>query len=317
MKFFITGGTGLIGKRLVAQLAEDPANELVLSSRKSEERLKKLWQKDKIFTPSQLNKMKVVPFSREILEGELPDTDCIINLAGSPIFDQKWTKKYKEELISSREETTQLLFSVVSSLPKNKQPSLIISGSAIGCYGTSWLTPFDESSAYGEDFLADVTKRWEAPAKNMNAKIASRKVILRIGIVLDPGGGMLGKMLTPFKLGVGGKLGSGQQWISWIHRDDLVRLILHIISDENYSGPVNAVNNHPVTNTEFTEELGKALSRPTLIPAPAFGLRALLGERANFLITGQRVSPSVANKNHFEFQFDTLPKALSDLLNKT
>jgi uncharacterized protein (TIGR01777 family) len=236
--------------------------------------------------------------------------DAVIHLAGEPVA-QRWTEDVKKRIVRSRTVGTQRLVQALSVL--REKPRVLVSASAIGYYGSRGDELLTESSSAGGDFLADVAEQWENAAL-LAASLGIRVVTLRIGIVLGRGGGALQQMLLPFRLGAGGRLGDGQQWMSWIHVDDIANLILTAATDERYRGPVNAVGPNPVRNEEFTQTLARTLRRPAIFPVPEFALRLIYGEMAKVVMASQRVDPRVARSNGFAFAFPDLGPALRDLL---
>ncbi|MEX2182490.1 MAG: TIGR01777 family oxidoreductase [Gemmatimonadaceae bacterium] len=237
----------------------------------------------------------------------LAGAEVVIHLAGAPIA-QRWTAARKRTIRDSRVEGTRQLAEACARMPR--RPALFLSASAIGIYGSRGGEVLDESSATGEDFLAEVGRAWEeaaAPAREAGMRV----VAVRTGLVLNPEGGALGKMLLPFKAGLGGTLGSGTQWMSWISREDWVRAMQFIIASPGLSGPVNLTAPEPVTNAVFTETLGRLLHRPTLMPLPAFGLKLIYGEMAQgTILASQRVLPRALTAAGFIFLHPTLATAL-------
>jgi uncharacterized protein (TIGR01777 family) len=244
----------------------------------------------------------------------LEGVDAAVHLAGESVAAGRWTPEAKRRIRDSRVLGTRLLAESLARL--RRPPRVLVSASAIGIYGDRGDTPLDESSALGADFLAGVGKEWEAAA-GPASDAGIRVVQLRFGIVLAREGGALARMLTPFKLGVGGPLGSGRQWMSWIAIDDAVGSILTVLTNEAARGPVNAVAPEPVRNAEFAARLGAALHRPSVLPAPAFALRALFGELADgALLASQRVVPARLTALGYRFKYPTLPEALEAILGR-
>lgn len=245
---------------------------------------------------------------RESLEG----VDAVINLAGESIAQGRWTGLKKVRILSSRVDGTAFLCQALSSL--NKKPSVLLSGSAIGFYGHRGDETLTEASAAGDGFLADVCKQWEAATKD--AKDAGIRVVYgRIGVVLGKGGGAMSKMLPLFQSGLGGPLGTGSQYWSWIGLHDLCRASEFVLSNASIAGPVNLVAPNPVTNKEFTAELAAQLHRPAFLPAPSFALKIALGDMADeMLLASQKVLPAVLQSNKFAFEHAQLKSALSALL---
>jgi uncharacterized protein len=234
----------------------------------------------------------------------LENADAVVHLAGAPIA-VRWTARRKREILESRVSGTRRIVDAIAKL--QRAPRVFVSASAIGYYGDRGGEELTEESSPGTDFLADVVREWERAAQGASV----RSVQLRFGIVLSPRGGALAKMLPAFRIGIGGRLGSGGQWMSWIAIHDLVRAIRFAITSDSLHGPLNAVAPHPVTNAEFTETLGRVVRRPAMIPVPAFALRALFGEMAGLtLLASQRVSPRRLERAGFQFEYPTLEGAL-------
>lgn len=293
----ITGSSGLIGTALVAALEAD--GHLVRPIVRRPPRAEKHeigWQPDK----------------GTIDAVELEKVDAVVNLAGAGIADKRWTAAYKKEILDSRIRGTTLLCQMLAR--QKTKPSVLVSSSAIGYYGTRGDEPVDESSPPGTGFLAEVCQQWEAAT--LAARDAGiRTVNLRTGFVLAKEGGGLAQMLTPFKLGVGGVIASGKQYMSWIALEDLVRAIQFSLSAPALMGPVNGTAPQPVTNREFTKTLGKVLGRPTIFPVPAFAARLAFGEMADdMLIGGVRVDPRALLNARFEFKYPELEVALRHIL---
>ncbi|MEY3701094.1 MAG: hypothetical protein RI891_386, partial [Gemmatimonadota bacterium] len=237
----------------------------------------------------------------------LDGVDAVVHLAGENV-GARWTAARRRAIVDSRIQGTRLIAETIAKMPR--KPEVLVSASAIGIYGVRGDEWLDESSTLGDDFLAEVGTQWEAataPAREAGVRV----VHLRIGIVLAAGGGALGKMLLPFQLGIGGVLGTGRQWMSWISREDLIGAIHHAIQTPSLAGPVNAVAPTPVTNREFTKGLGRVLRRPTIAPVPAIVLRALFGEMAEgTVLASQRVRPAALEASGFDFLHRTLEDAL-------
>jgi uncharacterized protein (TIGR01777 family) len=236
--------------------------------------------------------------------------DAVVHLAGEPIA-QRWTPEAKRRIRESRVEGTRRLITGLSGLPS--LPRVFVCSSAVGFYGSRSDEVLSETSPPGTDFLASLCVQWEQSAAEASS-LGMRVVSLRTGMVLGPGGGALARMLLPFRLGLGGRLGSGRQWMSWIHLDDLLGLIEFALGHEEVSGPLNATAPNPVTNREFTAALGRALHRPAFLPVPGFALRLLFGEMASVLLSSQRAIPRAALDGGFEFRHPELGPALQDVL---
>jgi uncharacterized protein (TIGR01777 family) len=294
LKIAIAGGTGFIGSHLVKYFTERDHHVILISrSRQS----------------SHTNRISCIPWDR--LDERLDDLerlDAIVNLAGESI-NQRWTKAAKQRILNSRLETTGAVARIVEKL--HSKPKVVINGSGMSIYGTSETETFDEtSSPHITDFLADVVKHWERAADQISD---TRVVKLRIGIVLGKDGGALPKMMLPYRLYAGGKVGSGKQWLSWIHIDDMVRLVEYCITCQDISGPVNATAPNPVTNDQFGRAIARALRRPHLFPVPALVFKLLFGELSVLLLEGQRVLPEALLHNGFKFIYPTVDVAMKEL----
>ena len=298
MKILITGASGLIGRALSRELRAQ-GHTVVAAVRRE---------------PKADGEIRWDPKAGTIDPAAFDGTDAVIHLAGAGIGDKRWTTAYKRELLESRTLGTRTLALAMASAPH--KPSVLLSGSAIGYYGARGDEQLDENARPGDDFLATVTVQWEAaaaPARDAGI----RTVFLRTGIVLSTEGGALKKQLPIFKAGLGNKMGKGTQWQSWISIDDEVRAIIHLLTS-SVSGPVNLTAPEPVTNAGFTRALGRALRRPTVLPIPSFGPKLLLGgEMADALLfTGQRVVPTVLERDGFRFEHRTIDDALKSLLSR-
>lgn len=284
MKIVGTGLSGLIGRALADRLEQN--HEIV--------RLKRA----DLSRPDE--------WSRAI-EG----SGAVINLSGENIAAKRWTPKQKEELRSSRLRTTEAL---VNAIAKTSQaPGVLINASAVGIYGPRDSSPLDETAGPGRGFLSEMCQEWETVAKKAEA-YGVRVVFLRTGIVLDKEQGALAKMAAPFRWFVGGPLGDGKQYLSWIHLEDEVNAIIHCLKNRSVAGPVNLAAPDPVTMKEFTTVLGRVLKRPSFVPVPGFALRILLGEMSEMLLTGQKAVPTKLLSTGFQFRFPSLEPALRDLL---
>ena len=302
MRLLLLGCTGFVGKELLTTLLEEGHNISVVS-RKSIDRLNlKTNLSDLNFIKTDLSKEQ--NWKDENLINVLKDSDGIINLIGEPIADKKWTKLQKQKIEDSRINTTRFLMKTLKEYKIN--PKVLINGSAIGYYGTSLSEEFNENSSSGNDFLAKLCKKWECVASEK--PFFSRLVIFRIGIVLESEGGALAKMLPIFKIGLGGPIGDGMQWMSWIHRSDLCALITRALVDKKFSGVYNAVAPEPVLMKDFSNTLGKCLNRPNLLPVPGSILKLLLGDGATLVLEGQKV---ISKKlNFYKFKYPLLEKAI-------
>jgi hypothetical protein len=304
MKILVTGSTGLVGTALVSALARD-GNTVC--------RLVRPQSTAPVETKDGFNVMWN-PTTGE-LGGAGVGPDAVVNLAGAPIGDGRWTAERKATLRSSRIESTRALVNALGKM--NARPRVLVSASAIGIYGNRGDELLTEESKPGGDFLAGVAQEWEAEALKAEA-LGIRVVHARFGIILAQEGGALAKMLLPFKLGAGGRLGSGKQWMSWVALDDVVGILRLAIENASVRGAINVVASQPVRNEEFTKVLAKILRRPALFPAPAFALRLALGEMADaLLLSSQRVVPQALEKLGYRFLHEDLNSALTALLAKS
>ena len=304
MRLLLLGCTGFVGKELVPALIKE-GHQICIISRKNINRLKIDIGLDK-FKFLKINLSNQQSWSNDNLINNLKEADGIINLIGEPIADKKWTISQKRKIESSRIDSTKFLMETLNKFRIN--PKVIINGSAIGYYGTSLTEEFNENSNSGKDFLANLCKRWEQVAAKK--PFFSRLVILRIGIVLEAEGGALGKMLPVFKIGLGGPIGDGKQWMSWIHRSDLCGLIINALVDKKFSGVFNAVAPQPVLMKDFSKTLGKCLNRPNLLPVPGNVLKLLLGEGAKLVLEGQKVISIKLREKNYKFKYPLLEKAI-------
>jgi uncharacterized protein (TIGR01777 family) len=240
----------------------------------------------------------------------LSGIDAVVHLVGEPIVDSRWTDAQKKLIRDSRVLSTRNLVAGLRSA--DSKPSALISGSAVGFYGNRGDEPLEENAAAGGGFLSETCRDWENEAAAAS-DVGIRVVQVRTGVVLSAEGGALKKMLPPFKVGVGGRLGSGRQWFPWIHIDDIVGIFRHAILTSSMKGPANGAAPEAVTNAEFTKQLGRALHRPAFLPVPELALRALMGEMADVLFDSQRVVPKAALEAGYEFQYPVLARALKDL----
>ena len=295
MKITITGASGFIGRRLLARLS---GHSLQVFSRGANSSL-----------PAGVGSAVWDPLQGPPPAAALAGTDVVIHLAGEPVA-QRWTAAAKRRIRESRVAGTRHLVDGLRQM--ERPPAALVCASAVGYYGSRGDEVLTESSTPGEGFLPEVCVAWEKEADGARV-LGTRVAKIRIGIVLDPKGGALAKMLPPFRMGVGGPLGNGQQWMSWIHLDDLVRLIVHAV-ERPLEGAVNGVAPEPVRNHEFTRALGKALHRPAFLPVPGFALGMIFGEMGEVLLASQRVLPAAAEASGFGFQHRRLEDALQDLL---
>jgi uncharacterized protein (TIGR01777 family) len=299
MKALVTGATGFVGPRLL-RLLDSP----VVVSR-SPERARQVV--GNLAGPIFRWDPQREPLPAEALEG----VDVVYHLAGESVAEGRWTASQKARIRDSRVIGTRNLVQGIARA--DRRPRVLVSASAVGVYGSRGDDELTESAAPADDFLAEVCVAWEREAMAAQQH-GVRTVTARTGIVLGAGGGALAKMLTPFKLGAGGPLGNGRQWMPWVHVADLARLYVHAADTASIAGPMNAVAPNPVRNSEFTKALGRQLHRPAFMPAPYLGLRLLFGEFAQVLFASQRVIPQVALDTGFVFQYPDIAAALREIL---
>ncbi len=299
MKALVTGATGLVGCRLVRELQ----GATVLGRDPSRARAK-LGEVSAFAWEPQVGLPPPEAFS---------GVDAVFHLAGEPVAEGRWTAAKKRAIRESRVTGTQNLVQALKLL--ENPPAVLVVASAVGYYGDRKNEELYEGSAPSSNFLAEVCVAWEAEALKAR-QLNVRVVTARIGIVLAKEGGALARMLLPFRLGLGGKLGHGRQWMPWIHVDDVVGLLLHAAQTEGVDGPMNVVSPNPVTNKVFTKTLGQSLWRPTLLPVPRLGLRAAFGEMSQILMASQRVLPKVAQDTGYRYRYPQLRPALDACLGK-
>ena len=309
MKLLLTGCTGFIGRELIPLLINE-GHSLTLISRQTKGRLNTIFNGSSIKV-IQMNPAESSSWDKEEIQNSLKSCEGVINLAGEPIAEKRWTTDHCKEITNSRIETTKNLIKNLRNL--RKPPKVLINASAIGFYGSHSQTEFTEENIQGDDFLANLCKEWEFTAKNKPR--ATRLLIVRIGIVLAKDGGALGKMLPIFRAGLGGPIGDGKQWMSWIHRTDLCKLINESVKNSAWSGVVNGVAPNPVRMNEFSNSLGQVLSRPSLLAVPGPILKLILGDGARVVLEGQNVQPQRLNKLKFKFSFPTINDAFQAILN--
>ena len=292
MKLLVTGGTGFIGRPLCESLTQDGHELLVLTRRLQQQPPRP--------------RVTFLPWDTSEWQHRIGDMDAIINLAGEPLAARRWTPRQKLRLWESRVASTHRLISTLAVLPQ--RPAVLVNASAIGYYGAQGDATLTEADPPGRGFLADLCREWEAQARRAEP-LGLRVVRLRLGVVLAADGGALEKMVPPFRWFMGGPLGSGRQWMSWIHRDDAIGLIRWALESPQVAGAVNATAPEPVTMRELASGLGRALRRPSWAPVPSFVLKALLGDMADVVVTGQRVVPETAKRQGYAFRYSQLPQA--------
>ena len=294
MRTLVTGATGLIGGKLLASLDD----AVVLCRRAGP-------------VAGAAQSLVWDPLAGPPPAAALQEVDAVFHLAGEPVAEGRWTDDKRRRILDSRVIGTRNLVRGLEAL--ERRPRVLVAASAVGYYGDRGDEVLDESSSAGRGFLAGVCEAWEREARQAEA-LGVRVVCLRIGVVLARGGGALARMATPFRLGVGGRVGSGAQWMPWVHIDDVVGLLLHASTQPNLHGAMNAVAPEAVTNAEFTRSLGRALHRPTFLTVPRPMLRAAFGEMSEVLFASQRVSPRAANESGYVFRQPHLAQALRDVL---
>ncbi len=297
MHVLLTGGTGLIGRYLIKEMLIRQHNVSVVT-------------RDVIAARRKLGS-NVDLWSGLEQQANLNDIDVVINLAGEPIADKRWCARQKRRLCHSRWNITEQLVSLINN--SDSPPRVLLSGSAIGFYGDSGDLIVAEDDPGQKSFTHMLCSRWETLALAA-ASPATRVCVLRTGVVLAKSAGALPKMVMPFKLGLGGPLGDGKQYLSWIHIDDMINAIFWLLENENLNGPVNMVAPYAVRNEQFASTLGRVLHRPTIMRTPAMLLRLLMGESATLILDGQHVIPKKLDDSGFQFRFRELEAALVDLL---
>lgn len=302
MNIMLTGGTGFIGGALSRVLKDAGHNVVITTRRKTGSFAGALH-----VTPLQWRPPEVIP------PDVISEIDAVINLAGESIAPKRWTEERKARILSSRVNTTRAL--VESMNNASVKPRVLISASAIGIYGPHGDEPVTEDSPPASDFLGDVCLKWEAEAYKAE-ELGVRVVTVRIGGVLEADGGALSQMIIPFKFFLGGPIGSGRQWFSWIHRDDIIGIITFALENDSISGPVNLTAPNPVTNREFSKALGITLHRPSFFAVPAFMVKLGLGELGGVLLTGQKVLPKKALDAGYTFKYTDVNEALEAIFNK-
>jgi hypothetical protein len=300
MKVLVSGASGLVGAMLVPKLASagHDVRRLVRNASRAA-------SGDLVWNPA-AGELDVVA---------LEAFDAVVNLAGESIASGRWTARKKAEIRQSRISATNTLAKALAQL--TTRPRTLVNASAIGFYGNRGEERLDETSSTGSgDFLSEVCRAWES-ATEPAARAGVRVIVTRFGVILSANGGALAKMLLPFKLGLGGKIGSGRQYMSWVAIDDVVGAIMHCLNDQNLRGPVNVVAPEPVTNAKYTKTLGRVLARPTIFPMPAFAARAAFGQMADeLLLSGQRVEPAKLLASGYAFKYPSLEATLRHVLTR-
>lgn len=296
MHIFVTGGTGFIGKALCGELCRRGENVTVLSRR-----------------PDTVAERTGLPVAAAASPDYLRDhpVDAVINLAGIPIADRRWSDARKQQLYDSRVTLTRQLVAAMAAAPR--PPGVLVSASAVGYYGDGGDQLLDEEGRFHLEYTHQLCAAWEDAALQAE-ELGLRVAILRIGLVVGAGGGFLARMLMPFRLGLGGRIGSGEQWMSWVHREDLVRMMLYLLAHKPLRGVFNGTAPEPVRNRDFSRSLARQLGRPAVLPVPATALRLGMGEMSRLLLTGQRVIPRRLLDAGFDFHYPALSAALAEVL---
>jgi uncharacterized protein len=297
MRILLAGASGFLGTRLVARLRADGHDTVQLVRRPAPGPGEFTWS----------------PSAGQLDPAVFAGVSAVINLAGAGVGDKRWTDSYKALIRSSRVNSTSTLATAIAALPAADRPSVLLNSSAVGWYGDTGDQPVEENAPAGEGFLSDVARVWEAatgPAEDAGVRV----VRLRTGLPLHRDGGLLKPQLLPFRLGVGGKLGSGRQWVPWIALGDWLSAVSFLLERDDIAGPVNVVGPTPVTNAAFGKALGAAVHRPAIMPIPALALQVALGEFAVEALRSTRVLPGVLNQAGFDFRYPDLPQALQAAL---
>lgn len=303
MTVSITGATGFIGRRLVQRLHADNHSVRVLTRSRSKAEL--------IFPVKDFPGIVIAEEAQ--WKDSIQGSTGVVNLAGLPI-STRWSPEIKKEIKTSRIRVTSKVIDLINDLPDAVRPTVLVSATAVGYYGTSETQVFDEQSPSGNDYLAEVCREWEGTALKVNKDV--RLALIRIGVVLGKDGGALAKMIPLFMVFAGGPLGSGKQWFSWIHLDDIVNLIYEALSNPSYKGVINGTAPNPVRFAEMCENLGNVLGRPSWLPVPDFALKAVLGEGASVVLDGQNVLPVRAKELGFSFKYSYVRDALQSIISE-
>ena len=302
-RIVVTGATGLIGRKLVRALIQRGDNVIVFS-RDAE--------KAKSFFPKAMESVEWNYQHPEQWKYKIENSDAVVHLAGVNLFAKRWNDEFKKSIIESRQVSTMNLADAIKSC--DKKPEVFISASGIGYYGDCGETVLNENSAKGNDFLADVCEVWENESVNVEES-GVRSVQIRTGLVLSTEDGALKQMLPPFKFFIGGYLGNGKQWASWLHIDDIVEIYLHAIDNSSLTGSLNASSPNPIRMKEFAQTLARVLHRPSLFPVPKFILRLVVGEASEVVLASQRIDVKKLVESGYKFKFEILEDALRYLLN--
>jgi uncharacterized protein (TIGR01777 family) len=301
MKIVLTGASGFIGKRLIEKLAS-ARHDIVLLSRNPSSVNVSTW-----------NTVQVKQWDGKTLgewAADVDGADAVMNFAGEPMAAKRWFAAQKERIINSRVDATRAIVAAIAQA--TRKPSVLINASAVGYYGSVENDEVTEAYKRGDGFLPIVCDKWESEARTAE-NFGVRVVMLRMSVIVAEGGGALARMMLPFKMFVGGPVGSGKQWFPWVHRDDVVDIALFALENSRLSGPVNVAAPESVTMRQFCDALGKAMHRPSWAAVPSFVLRLAFGEMAEMLLTGQRVVPSKLTLNGYAFRFPKLDDALADI----
>jgi uncharacterized protein (TIGR01777 family) len=302
MKILITGGTGFVGTQLTSRLIQDKKEVTILT--------RSIKKSDKV--PEGISYLEGDPTKKGPWQEAIKEHDAIINLAGASIFS-KWTEEHKKEIRESRVSTTQ---NIVKGIPSHAEKNItLFSTSAVGYYGFCGDEERTEDSPPGNDFLARIAVEWEGEALRAREK-GARVVITRFGIVMGEKGGVLSQMMPFFKKYIGGPIGSGKQWFSWVHIKDLAEAFVFLLKRPEISGPVNVCSPNPVRNRDLAKALGKVLHRPSFLPAPGLMVKLVLGEFGSVILEGQKVIPRKLLENGFVFQYPDIDKALQSIVGK-
>jgi uncharacterized protein (TIGR01777 family) len=293
MRILMAGASGFLGTRLADRLRQQ-GHDVTLLVRRS---------------PQAADEVRWTPSAGQLDPAPVAESDAVVNLAGAGIGDQRWTARYKTRIRSSRLDTSGTIAHTIASLPEADRPKVLLQASAVGWYGDTGDREVTEEAPAGSGFLADLCRVWEAAARPAE-DAGTRVVLLRSGFPLDQHGGVLKPQMLPFRLGVGGKLGAGRQWVPWIALEDWLRAADFLLDRGDIAGPVNVVGPDPVTNATFTEVFGRALHRPTIMPIPTFALRIALGGFVDEVLKSQRVLPAVLSGAGFTWVHPTLESAL-------